>query len=157
MKQRVNPHDPVKVISHHGTIAVVVGMVSLPSGADERAYGYILRPGNDSAGPPKPPYSYTKRRELECGTLAQNPEKFQVFDVDRAHWDIWQEPKPVPHWAALRWTANGGVSSSGVLYTDEESARTALKSNFIRLLKEWPAVEALPRPVAASLEEEDDE
>ena len=136
---------PLKVVSNNGSVAVIMGLTLLMDTKDERAYGYLL----ESSRMPSPPTMYNRRaREEHAARTKSGIERMQVFEADRPHWKLWAEPKPLPHWPAVRRsqrsTQPNAITLTSVLYHSEEVARAGLGADFIRLAKEYPAIEAVP-------------
>lgn len=117
---------PFKVVSYNGTEMVIVA---------------ISEPTNDKSNSAALGY---KADYFNATEFQWDIKNIKVIDLHRKHWKIWSPPELFPHWPAVRLSnrvaSEDGYSLSSVLYYSEDVARQNLKSDFVRLAKELPAV-----------------
>lgn len=123
LEQLINENElPIKVRSANGTVARIVSVIP----RDNRAIGYLIR-------------SSDGRTYAEDSTV-----NMKGFQLDREHWGIWSEPKPVEHYRAIvhqpRNVQPDGYALSTVLYHSESLARQNLGTRFIRLATEFEPI-----------------
>ncbi len=119
---------PIKVRSANGTIAVVTGLAKPGRIEDDRAVGYLLQD------------FYTENGY-------KDHSKMKAFLPDKEHWEIWTEPKPVPHWPAVKRVYRSqhpdGYALTGTLYHSERIPKQTVQS-FVRLATEMEAIMLIP-------------
>ena len=74
----------------------------------------------------------------------KGPKNLIMRTADEKKWAVWTEPKPVPHWPAVRTNGNRYEVSS-TLYPNEEKARDGIGARFVRLCTDYPAVKLVPK------------
>ena len=81
---------------------------------------------------------------IACTHTERTPDKIVRQTSDLKQWELWTEPKPIPHYQAVIRYAKG-YEISKLLYPTEAAALSNIGCKFVRLLTEQDAIMLVPQ------------